>query len=49
MLKERTKLTEDIKLLSSHGLPTPLASAKLERVSGRIRDCVFGNCQGNER
>lgn len=49
MIKERSKLTEDIKLLSSHGLPTPIASSKLDKVSGRIRDCNTGNCQGNER
>lgn len=47
MVKERTKLQEEITLLSKFAVPSPKAEAKLEQVSGRIRDCAFGRCQEN--
>ena len=45
--EEKVRLTDNIKLLSSHGLQTPIALEKLVKVSNRLSDCV--NCSGGCR
>ena len=47
LVEEKARLTQDIKLLSSHGLQAPIALEKLVKVSNRLSDCV--NCSGGCR
>lgn len=47
-IKERERLTEEIKFLGSMNIPTPKAQANLERIQGRLRDCAFNQCEGHQ-